>query len=73
MKQMLKEDAKVLDSKDGFDNELLRVSLPDGEGDRWISMDRHRFPHHITEEPTVFTIGTDVTEPVEARERPKSC
>ncbi|APX14822.1 chemotaxis protein CheB [Phaeobacter inhibens] len=67
--QMLKEDAKVLDSKDGFDNELLQVSLPDGEGDRWISMDRHRFPHHITEEPTVFTIGTDVTETVEARER----
>ncbi|KII18144.1 chemotaxis protein CheB [Phaeobacter sp. S60] len=65
--QMFENDAKVLDTQNGFDHELLQVNLPHEESTRWISMDRHRFPHHIIEEPTIFTIGTDVTETVEAR------
>ncbi|XHE53417.1 PAS domain S-box protein [Phaeobacter sp. BS23] len=68
-KEMFGEDDSVLEKPDGFDSELRQVTLADGGEERWINMDHHRFPHHITGESTFFTIGTDVTETVEARER----
>ncbi|MBY6042572.1 chemotaxis protein CheB [Phaeobacter italicus] len=66
-RKLFEDDTKVLSDSSGFTQDLVQLTMPGKKDVRWINMARHQIPHPTNGDPTIFTIGTDVTETVNAR------